>query len=561
MLKNTVLLLFILFKVTIIQAQNKTENTFIEYETYQHSKQVENENGLVLIANNQASLLTKLKDLTRIRPNYPIEEFLYQHTSNKAFSLTQLNQQKRIGTEIIRFENETEFKHTDKTKSILGYKCHLATTTINSNKLEIWYTKELQQFGSPIKTGASLGVVLEIKRNNDFKITAKKITRKIPFDFESLAQSNQTPLVDELTYHDIIWKNRFTTLAIFDNEIINYTQDPKSNDSIFRFAHGTVLVRKVAFPKITSSSQVFLDLSLQSNGDAYDRTGSVFIIPTFQDQNFLEALKKGIEQLPIYKTKEPYKNYQGVVATPDYTPLMELMRFFTPFGIQAFNHIQLKNHNWQESAFYRQEVSEFIPLLQNRTWYIGVYIGNYDEGGHKITANLTIHNSEVNEPKTSLFMPLFNTTNIMEMAGQEYPTMFNAQDGLSVTFTLDESIENAFLRYITTGHGGRKNGDEFNPKSNEIYLDGQLTHSFIPWRQDCGSYRLYNPASGNFTTGLSSSDLSRSNWCPGTITNPYIIPLGKLEAGEHTLKVKIKQGKPEGKSFSYWNVSGILTGY
>jgi hypothetical protein len=71
---------------------------------------------------------------------------------------------------------------------------------------------------------------------------------------------------------------------------------------------------------------------------------------------------------------------------------------------------------------------------------------------------------------------------------------------------------------------------------------------------------LSNPASGNFESGLSSSDLSRSNWCPGTVTNPNLINLGDLKAGSHTIKVTIPLGKREGSSFSAWNVSGILIG-
>jgi hypothetical protein len=90
-------------------------------------------------------------------------------------------------------------------------------------------------------------------------------------------------------------------------------------------------------------------------------------------------------------------------------------------------------------------------------------------------------------------------------------------------------LKNAQLRYTTTGHGGWENGDEFVPKANSIFIDGKQIFSFIPWRTDCGSYRLYNPASGNFPDGLSSSDLSRSNWCPGTVTNPNFIPLGDLK--------------------------------
>ncbi|MNK01461.1 hypothetical protein D3C87_192610 [compost metagenome] len=98
------------------------------------------------------------------------------------------------------------------------------------------------------------------------------------------------------------------------------------------------------------------------------------------------------------------------------------------------------------------------------------------------------------------------------------------------------------------------------PKKNTIILDGKEIFAFIPWRQDCGSYRLFNPASGNFENGLSSSDYSRSNWCPGTITNPEFIDLGDLKAGKHNITIRIPQGDPEGGSFSAWNVSGLLLG-
>ena len=146
------------------------------------------------------------------------------------------------------------------------------------------------------------------------------------------------------------------------------------------------------------------------------------------------------------------------------------------------------------------------------------------------------------------------------MAGQEYGTMFNSEKGLEVKFTLAEDLAHAQLRYITTGHGGWENGDEFVPKKNTIFLNSKEAFSFTPWRTDCGSYRNYNPASGNFENGLSSSDYSRSNWCPGTTTNPFFIDLGNLKAGEHTITVKIPQGENEGNSFSSWNVSGVLMG-
>ena len=146
------------------------------------------------------------------------------------------------------------------------------------------------------------------------------------------------------------------------------------------------------------------------------------------------------------------------------------------------------------------------------------------------------------------------------MAGQEYATMFDNEKGLEVTFEVPEGLKNIQLRYTATGHGGWENGDEYLPKKNTIAVDGAIVFAFTPWRTDCGSYRLSNPASGNFPNGLSSSDYSRSNWCPGTVTNPISIDLGNLAPGKHTMQVKIPQGAVEGTSFSSWNNSGCLIG-
>jgi hypothetical protein len=155
--------------------------------------------------------------------------------------------------------------------------------------------------------------------------------------------------------------------------------------------------------------------------------------------------------------------------------------------------------------------------------------------------------------------PLFNTVPLLEVAGQNYGRLFST-DSLKMNFEIPDSLENLQLLFTTTGHGGWENGDEFVPKLNEIFIDGKLVFSITPWRTDCATYRLHNPASGNFPDGLSSSDLSRSNWCPGTLTTPFIIPFKNLAKGKHTLQVAINQGKNEGSSFSHWCISGVLVG-
>lgn len=451
--------------------------------------------------------------------------------------------------------------------TILGIPCKKAKAIIRSNTIEIWYTDALKIKGTPnIAVAPGLGLVLRIVRNGNSETFAKNIEYRKISDEELGWPAQWGRIVDEPTYQRQIIESRYTTLIIFDREQISFGNEIKNpagdqQDVTYRFSGGTVILKKVKLPVARRGQQLFAELVQYSNGDAYDRTGSVFMIPADQPLSFLNGLKDGVAALPVY-TGRNGKKYQGVVATENYLPPLELMRFFTPFGVRHFNaQAKIKGYDWADSAVYKQDITALLPRLQGDVW-IGVFIGNYDKGGHKASLQFKYYpgfgerEAPPTENKTWL-MPVFNSTNIMEMAGQEYGTMFD-QDSLTVTVDIPAGLKNLKLRYITTGHGGWGGGDEFNPKLNEIFADGKRVYHFIPWREDCGTYRFLNPASGNFGSGLSSSDLSRSNWCPGTLTLPVDIPLPDLAPGKHTLQVAIPLGKPEGGSFSAWNVSGVL---
>ncbi|MES2544828.1 MAG: GLPGLI family protein [Bacteroidota bacterium] len=551
-------LLFIIFCISFtIQAQ-KTNSLKITYVKSSNGTVVENQDYTLLFASNKNSLITSDKILTK-KAEYPIEQTFIDFPHQTISQLAQLKDGKSILTIDSLSLSKQQFEFTNETKKILGYTCRKAKTIINSNTIELWYTTELGIKGGPSVLGQNLGLVLEVMRNGNFQILANKIEllKTVP-EFLILSNTKKNA-VDQLTYRDLLWKSRFINISVFKEEIINFSDDSKSNDSILRFANGTIIVKKIKIPVISNGSQVFIDVTEQSNGDAYDRTGSVFLIPTDKKISFLDGLQNGIKSLPIYENGNG-KKYQGVIHTEDYIPLLELMRFFTPFGVKQYNSLQLKNKVWQDNAFYRQEISELSPALSNKEVWIGMNIGNYDKGGHKASLNLTIHPENEGKSKSKWILPLFNTNNVMEMGGQEYGTMFNNEKGLEMNFEIPEGLKNIKLRYITTGHGGWENGDEYLQKKNTIYLDGKEIFGFTPWRTDCGTYRLSNPASGNFNNGLSSSDESRSNWCPGTVTNAIWIDLGELSAGKHTIKIKIPQGEVEGTSFSSWNVSGVLIG-
>ncbi|WP_026976509.1 GLPGLI family protein [Flavobacterium tegetincola] len=550
------LLSFLLFITA--NAQKKSNAVQVTYEKSSNGIVLENQDPIVIYTDKNQTIVTSLKIIEK-QATFPFETYYLARADNRWYQTAQLKINKTISTVDSSSISSQKLTLTNETKKILGYICKKATTSINSNSIDIWYTEALDLKGAPSSLGQNLGLVLEVTRNGNYSIVATKLQKL------KLVPTNLVPnlklinTTDVLSYRDELWQSRFRTLAIFENEVINFSDQSVSNDSIFRYAAGTLIIKKIKVGKIANGSQVFIDLKEQSNGDAYDRTGSVFIIPTDTKISFVDALKSDKSVLPIYDNGNG-KQYQGVVKTDDYSPVVELMRFFTPFGVHHFNYLKMKNKDWEESSFYRQDISDLSALFSDQELTIGVFIGNYDQGGHKVSLNLTIHEEKEVKARTKKVITLFNTLNIMEMAGQEYATMFNSDKGLEVQFTLTDDLLNARLRYITTGHGGWGNGDEFVPKKNTIFLNSKEAFSFTPWKTDCGSYRNYNPASGNFENGLSSSDYSRSNWCPGTTTNPLFIDLGDLKAGTHTMTIKIPQGENEGNSFSSWNVSGVLVG-
>lgn len=495
------------------------------------------------------------------------ETFYLDYTSSKTYQTTTLkNGQVITDEESFGTYNVPELQSD--TMTILGYLCKKAHTVIRSNHIDIWYTTQTEFKGTPsISIGPQLGLVLKIVRNGNFEITAEKI--ELSSQLITLPYS-MGEIVELPYYRFRVTAQNYTTINIFQNEKINFGDKPVNlltNEPgiTYRFAEGTVILKKVKLPENMGKHSVIAELTERSTGDAYDRTGSLFIIPDITKDTsltFMDAFINGISALPKYDAKNK-KDYRGFTLTDKYTPPIELMRFITPFGIGHYNsQVQVYNTVWLDSVTYKQDVTNLLPALEGDVWF-GIFIGCYDKGGHNVSLNLKYYPDDIPQEPAEVsnewIQPLIFTTNIMEAASQEYATIFE-NDTLQVTVDIPDGIKSVTLRYISTGHGGWGGGDEFNKKMNYIFADGKLIYSCIPWRDDCGMYRNYNPASGNFPNGMSSSDFSRSGWCPGSTSVPVDIPLNNLKPGRHTFSVYIPMGKPEGTSFSAWNVSAVLIG-
>jgi hypothetical protein len=466
---------------------------------------------------------------------------------------------------IVGFDSLAKAIKTENVDKLMGYPTKKAVYRSFSNTIEVWYTTEGKVKGSPYKRYLpkdALVVKILINGSRGWQLTDISKNKKIEipaYNFD-IAKEITQPVAREMQI-----KSRYVNLPVFNRQQINWgdtINNPKTIETnrTYRFSGGTVIMKKVKLPRINKKNTlIFATITHWSNGDAYDRTGSLFTISGKKDKTILDACINGLNELPVFTDNKGGK-YQGLISTKEYETPVELMRFFTSFGVSHFNNLrEINGYNWQDSVVYKQEITKLIPLNEKEIW-LGIFIGNYDKGGHYVSLDLQFYPAwEETKPAKKYVNSLFCTLNLLEMTGQNYGRFFG-HDTLQTSFTIPEGIENLELLYTSTGHGGWGGGDEFNPKLNQVFIDGKLIFSIVPWRSDCGTYRMSNPASGNFKNGLSSSDLSRSNWCPGTVTSPYYIPLKDLSSGEHSIEVVIDQGVNEGNSFSAWNVSGVLVG-
>lgn len=452
------------------------------------------------------------------------------------------------------------------TEMMNGYDCKKYRTSINSNTIEVWMTESLGYDATPsISRGALKGVMIRQAINGNRILELKNINKErklkheiIPSDLGTRVSPNE---IDKISKEKLIVK-----IPVFDKEQIHFAEIEKFEgeipyDSVIHFAYGTLILKKINIDTLPEHYSIFIEVEEQSNGDAYDRSGSIFVIPTERELSLKDALIDSIQLLHSYTDRRGI-TYRAIKIENDFLPVVELMRFFTPFGVSHFNNrVTIDGLEWSDVAYYKQDVTELSKHLRGEV-LIGAFIGNYDGGGHKLSLDIMAYPGSYSWDLTQnndWTLPLFNTCNVMEMAGQHYGRMFKT-DSLTVDFEIPENIENLRLRYISTGHGGWGGGDEFNPKENTIIIDGEKMFVHTPWRCDCATYRELNPVSGNFWNGQSSSDLSRSGWCPGTATQPVYFDLSFMRPGKHTITIAIPQGDDEGSSFNHWMVSGILIG-
>jgi len=374
-------------------------------------------------------------------------------------------------------------------------------------------------------------------------------------------------------------------VVVFDNEHLYFESNAFDEevkdtlDVVSRIMDGRILLKKIKLPNYSREASASVKVTVASAGDRWDKSGSCFIIPAASTQNFISCHNTNVG-LP--EGLEEHENLKGIVSQGNYIPVIELMRFMTPFGVGFYSKEDGPRKpvyipRWEDKVVWEQDITDRLSLLEDEVW-IGVWIDTWTKEGYTVSVELKLDEVDylyAEKAKTKV-LSLINTIPLYKE--QKHVDMFARKD-IVLHADVPATAKNVRLKYITTGHGGHSGGDEFVRKTNIVKVNGQEVINFVPWRDDCASFRRFNPSSGVWLIEdtasyidwkarkykekvieerQASSDLSRSNWCPGSDVVPLEVPLD-IKAGTHEFTFSIPEAQAkDGDKLNHWLVSAYL---
>lgn len=108
--------------------------------------------------------------------------------------------------------------------------------------------------------------------------------------------------MDAADYQYTINQSGVITIPVFDQQSIcfNNTKLPEVLEDGVQYSAGggTILLKKVKLPDYVKNRTVFAEVVQYSDGDAYDRIGSVFLIPESKRLSFLDAMRD-LKKFPL----------------------------------------------------------------------------------------------------------------------------------------------------------------------------------------------------------------------------------------------------------------------
>ena len=273
--------------------------------------------------------------------------------------------------------------------------------------------------------------------------------------------------------------------------------------------NNTQYIRKLTdAEKHAIGESVLVKVVVKAGCDDYDRIGRVTLF----------SVPKG-------------QNYDSPEAKQ-----FELLRIMTPFNYKT---------RQPDNVPYTASINQLSGLLKDKAtdvWIMTEIFGTTGAGqketmgcdGSLLTYTASVSLVSFKSKKTNQAKPIA-LLSYYALDGKDTTAGHNAK---AVSFHADKSFKSAVLYLITSGHGAAQGGEEYNWREHVIYVDGKEV-ARVAVNQNCAPYEIYNTR----TNGIYGPDIARERrtWCPGGPVITRTIALGKLSAGDHTIKIAIPE--------------------
>ena len=181
-----------------------------------------------------------------------------------------------------------------------------------------------------------------------------------------------------------------THLTVFDHAHVQFLPDSlgaftdADAAGIVHLTNGRIILKKIQLPDYKRKVDVKLTVRVESDGDRWDKSGSVFVIPANGPKVNILSVAKGEAAWPEVDSTR-YEKLVGTVPGPDFEPTVELMRFMTPFGVGYYSRRDTTTYasrkpvyidEWAPEAVWEADITDLYPLLKGEAW-VGVFIDTW----------------------------------------------------------------------------------------------------------------------------------------------------------------------------------------
>lgn len=197
-----------------------------------------------------------------------------------------------------------------------------------------------------------------------------------------------------------------TAIKVFEKANVRFVPSQLANfnaadaDGIIHLVNGRIILKKIHVPHYERDTKVYIKTTVASNGDRWDKSGSVFVLPKKSAINLM-TIAEGKNRFPAVDSTK-YEKLVGIVAGKNYLPTVELMRFMTPFGVGYYsgkdNELSSKRRpvyipKWADCVEWQQDISDLYPELEDEA-YVGVFIDTWTEQGYLASVELQLGKSD-----------------------------------------------------------------------------------------------------------------------------------------------------------------------